>query len=214
MKFHSPCRWARAKVGLTLNNMDKNLVVAITGGLGSGKSQALLTLKNAGYHTISCDEITNELYNDKKVIKRLAKMFPNAKRGFIFLRVDKKEIAKTVFSNPQKLASLTEFLTPLILKQSLLRAQKNDGVTFIEVPLLFETNAQDNFDKVLVIKRQLTERINSVMKRSNLTKEQVLERINAQFDYDNNDLENCVIINNDDSIESFRQAVMDFAKSL
>ena len=95
-----------------------------------------------------------------------------------------------------------------------MRAQKNDGVTFIEVPLLFETNAQDNFDKVLVIKRQLTERINSVMKRSNLTKEQVLERINAQFDYDNNDLKNCVIINNDDSIESFRQAVMDFAKSL
>jgi archaellum component FlaF (FlaF/FlaG flagellin family) len=54
-----------------------------------------------------------KLYNDKRVIKRLAKMFPNAKRGFIFLRVDKKEIAKRaayetlrMFFNKEKVAPI------------------------------------------------------------------------------------------------------------
>ena len=84
----------------------------------------------------------------------------------------------------------------------------------MEVPLLFECGYQDKFDGVIVISRKLDDRINSVKKRSNLTKEQILARINAQVDYSKMDLSNYKVILNDGDKLALENAILDYVKTL
>ncbi len=187
--------------------MKDNYLIAVTGGIGSGKSMVLSIIKDLGYPTLSCDQVTDEVYKKPFVKRFLSKMFPNAKTGRLFIKIDKKIIAKEVFSSKQKLKQLTDFLTPIILEQTLKKARKIQGKVFVEVPLLFECKAQDKFDKIIVVKRNLNSRIESVMARSNLIKEQVLERINSQFDYDGADLSCYSVLINDGDIKSLEEKV-------
>ena len=172
-------------------------LIAITGGIGSGKSYLLSILKEMGEQTISCDEITNWLYQTPEVIKTVGKMFPRAKKGFFEKSLDKKIIAKEVFADKQKHKELTDYLTPIILQESLSQAKKMQGRVFVEVPLLFECEAQGHFDKIVVVVRDKDQRIQSVKQRSKLTEEEVLQRMQTQFDYDGADLSKYVVIVND-----------------
>ncbi len=187
--------------------MKDNYLIAVTGGIGSGKSMVLSIIQDLGYPTLSCDQVTDQVYKKRQVKSRLAKMFPNAKTGRLFIKINKKIIAKEVFSSKKELKQLTDFLTPIILKKTLKKARKIQGKVFVEVPLLFECKAQDKFDKIIVVKRDLEKRIESVMKRSNLTKTQVIERINSQFDYDGADLSSYQVLVNDGDIKSLEEKV-------
>ena len=69
-----------------------NKLIAITGGIGSGKSFALSILKNEGFITLSSDIITAELYEKRKIKLILKKMFPSAVKGLFNLKIDRKEI--------------------------------------------------------------------------------------------------------------------------
>jgi dephospho-CoA kinase len=184
------------KRGLTQNKM-KTTLIAITGGIGSGKSYLLSILKKMGEQTISCDEITKWLYQTPQVIKTVGKMFPSAKKGFFKKSLDKKIISQIVFTDKQKHKELTDYLTPIILQESLSQAKKMQGRVFVEVPLLFECNAQGYFDKVIVVKRDKDARVQSVIDRSKLTEEEVLQRMNNQFDYESADLSNYIVVFND-----------------
>lgn len=193
---------------------NKSFLVAITGGIGSGKSAALKYLQSMGLQTLSCDEITRQSYDFPKIKRWLIKQFPEAVKGKIFKKVDKSLVAKIVFADKEKLAMLTDFLTPVILEETLRQAKRLKGYVFIEVPLLFECNKANCFDMVIVIKRAISERIESVMSRSNLTKEQVLKRINAQFDYENADLTPYTVISNDGTEEELTQKIKAIVKDL
>ena len=194
--------------------MKTKKLIAITGGIGSGKSFALSVLKKAGYQTLSCDEIVGELYQRHTIKRLLKKMFPSAVSGYFNLVIDKTEIARLTFNDKEKHAELTNAITPLVLKEIEKRAKKMHGLIFVEVPLLFERSYQDQFDGVLVIMRDKTARIESVKARSNLSTEQVLARMNNQVDYDAIDLSSYSVINNDGDKESLEKTVLSIAKSL
>ncbi len=189
-------------------------VIAITGGIGSGKSKVIERLKNLGLKTLSCDVITREMYDVPKVKRWLIKQFPEAVVGKIFKRVDKSLVAKTVFADKEKLQALTKFLTPIVLQECLKRAKRLKGFVFVEVPLLFECDKAYSFDKVIVITRELESRIKAVTERSNLSREQVLERINSQFDYSSADLSEYTVISNDGTIDELNEKINDVIKNL
>ena len=189
-------------------------LVAITGGIGSGKSLALSTLEKAGYRVASSDLITAELYNKRAVLRKVKKLFPFAVSGIFKLKVDRKKISNIVFNDKTQLKKLADLITPLVVKEIEKRAKKVKGKFFAEVPVLFEYEYQNRFDKIIVISRPLENRIESVKKRSNLTKEQVLERIKNQIDYENTDLSNYTVIANDKDLCSFEQKVLQTAKEI
>ncbi len=194
--------------------MKTKKLIAITGGIGSGKSFALSVLKTNGYQTFSCDTIVSELYQKHSIKKLLKKMFPTAVSGCFRLVVDKSEIAKITFFDKKKHAELTNAITPLVLKEIQTRVKNLQGVIFVEVPLLFECSYQNEFDKVLVVVRDKNARIESVKARSNLSTEQVLARMNNQVDYDTIDLSNYIVINNDGDKQNFERKILEIAKSL
>ena len=193
---------------MTKNGQSKNKVIALTGGIGSGKSQALKILEQAGETVLSCDSITAELYNRADVMAWLVQKFPDCIMDD-GITPDKKKISSVVFANKSKLAQLTDFLTPLVLDECLKRAKAFNKRVFVEVPLLFEQKAQNFFDGVIIVTRDRTERIKSVMARNNLTEQQVLERISSQFDYDSADLST-----NDGSLEQLKDNLLTTINSL
>ncbi len=177
--------------------MTQNKLIAVTGGIGSGKSTALGIIEKMGHSVISCDQITKELYGKRWVLKEIKKLFPYAVTGKIFLKVNKVKVAQQAFTDSDKYARLTGYLTPLIFAEAIKKASKLRGNVFVEVPLLFELNYHNKFEKIIVITRKLEDRISSVMARSNLSREQVLDRINKQVDYSKLDLTNYITVNND-----------------
>ncbi len=191
------------KLGL----MQNKKLIAITGGIGSGKSQVLKIMQKLGYNTLSCDKITTELYSCPKIKRKLKKAFPNAVSGFIFLKVDKGVIANAVFSDTEKMEKLNAILLPPILERVFKRAKNLTPPVFIEVPLLFEKNLTDRFDHAIVVLRALESRIDSVISRSNLTRNQVELRIKNQFDYDNSDFSAFSVIHNDGDLLALEEKV-------
>ena len=189
-------------------------LIAITGGIGSGKSFALSVLLDAGFSVLSSDKITAELYEKRKVKLTLKKMFPSAVKGFFNPKIDRKAISKIVFSDKQKLKELTITITPLVIKEIKERAKKISGILFVEVPILFECGYQNEFDAVIIINRPIKERIESVKTRSNLTESEVLDRIKNQFDYQNSDLSSYILLNNDGDKDQLKEKLIKIIKNI
>ncbi|MBR5388251.1 MAG: dephospho-CoA kinase [Clostridia bacterium] len=181
--------------------------IAITGGIGSGKTVAVSALKKAGIKVVNCDEVVKKLYKNRAFLKELKKIFPDEIKGRIFLKADKKKIAEKAFSDDKVYKLLTETVTERALSVALLRAEKND-LSVVEVPLLFETKAEKYFDRVIVIKRDLKDRIESVKKRSDLSEEEITARIKAQFDYEKKDLSRYIVLENDRGKEELAEKVL------
>lgn len=184
--------------------MKKNKIIALTGGIGSGKSSALNYLKSQGFDTLSCDDVCRELYKKHKVKRQIQKMFPNAVDGRVFLKINRAVLAETVFDDDKKYNLLYSYTTPLILKATLKRMKKFKNDAVIEVPLLFECTASEHFDGVIVILRDKQKRIFAVTERSALTEEQVEKRMARQIDYDGCDFSKySVVYNNGSKVELF-----------
>lgn len=182
----------------------KKLKIAVTGGIGSGKSKALQILSEKGYPTFSCDEIYKSIINTKEYVMLVEKHFPTCVTSG---KIDKTKLAQVIFEDPQKRSTLNEIAHPLILKSlfdQMLNA--NSQITFAEVPLLFEEGLEGRFDGVIVIKREISERIKAIQLRDNISKEAAEKRIFSQFDYYTKDAIqrfqkcNAIVIENNDNI--------------
>ena len=193
--------------------MDKKLI-AITGGIGSGKSLVLDTFNKLGYPTLSSDKIVKDLYKKPYVKRLLKEIFPTAVKGEKKLRIDYKALSKLAFSNKENNQQLTKAITPLVLDEILRKAERYKNTTFVEVPLLFECGFEDRFDKTIVVLRDKNKRIESVKTRSNLTEQQVIDRMTFQVDYDKNDLSKFIVIVNDKGKEEVEKNVLEILKEL
>ncbi len=187
--------------------------IAITGGIGSGKSLVLSILESLGYKTLSSDKIVAKLYEKRKVKKLVKTLFPTAVKGKLKLTLDKKELAKLAFSSDFQHEKLTKAITPLVMLEIDKLTKKQTGIYFVEVPLLFECGYQDLFDEIWVITRPLQDRIASVKARSNFSEEQILARIAKQVDYDKLDLSNYTVIQNVASSDQLKKLINDILKN-
>lgn len=169
-----------------------NLKIAITGGIGSGKSTVASVISELGYPVISCDNVYGQLLESEMFIKSLEKEF-----GEIIHcgKLDRKKLADIVFSDEKKLQRLNDITHPLIMEE-VFRLMSGNKVAFCEVPLLFESGYEKYFDKIIVVFRNRSERIKSVVNRDNISESAVLSRIYSQFDYDSGDLSKYYVIRN------------------
>lgn len=186
--------------------MKQNKVfVAITGGIGSGKSSALACIKSMGYPSFSADEFGRGIYKEKTVFEETARAFPHCiKAG----EVDRKMLAETVFSDPEKLKNLNAITHPAIMKKMFAEMERAEGrLVFAEVPLLFEEGYESLFDEVIVLVRAAEERIGAVAARDGISREDVSSRIKNQWDYEKNLPAGHTVIYNEGDIGSLDRQV-------
>ena len=137
--------------------MARPIAVAITGGIGAGKSEALASFRRHGAATVSSDEIVHRLLRDDPVIgKTLVERFGDRildEAG----QIDRSAIAEIVFADREALEWLESLLHPLVVQEYLewreqLAALPNPPpLTATEVPLLYEVGGQERFDAVVVV---------------------------------------------------------------
>ena len=184
-------------------------MIAITGGIGSGKSTALHIFEKMGYPVFSCDEIYREVIQSPSYIEEISQNFPEC---IIDGKIEKKRLAEIVFKNKEKLLILNNIAHPLIMECLLKNMQEcQHTVVFAEVPLLFEGNFEALFNEVIVIMRDKEQRILSIMRRDNISRVEALSRIATQFDYDNASerFKNCnaIVLQNNGSPEDLKEKI-------
>jgi dephospho-CoA kinase len=131
------------------------LAVAITGGIGAGKSEALAAFARHGAATISSDEVVHELYADADVSEALRKRYGDG--IFDGDQVIRAALGAIVFADRSELAWLERLLHPKVMarteawRQALAALPDPPALAVNEVPLLYETDSEDRFDVVVVI---------------------------------------------------------------
>jgi dephospho-CoA kinase len=136
---------------------ERPLAVAITGGIGAGKSEALASFGRQGAATVSSDEIVHRLLRDdegvrKALLDRFGERILDGAGG-----LDRAAIAEIVFPDPEALQWLEQLLHPLVTREyldwreQLGRLEHPPAVCVTEVPLLYEVGSQDRFDAVVLI---------------------------------------------------------------
>lgn len=191
-------------------NRENSLKIAITGGIGSGKSTVCRMIRAAGFPVFSCDEESKQLWKEESYLKKLAILFPNAVENGT---VDRKKLSETVFRDREKLQELNHFSHPLIMDR-ILRKMESESIGFAEVPLLFEGGFESLFEKVVVVFCPTEDRIEAVCKRDGLSRENVIDRIKNQIDYEKILQDGHTVIYNDGDEEALQQKVDRFLASL
>ena len=137
--------------------MSAPLAVAITGGIGAGKSEALAAFARHGAATVSSDQIVHRLLReDADVRETLLERFGD---GILdeANQIDRSAIAEIVFPDPEALDWLERLLHPLVSREylewreQLGRLPNPPAVCVTEVPLLYEVGGQERFDAVVVV---------------------------------------------------------------
>jgi dephospho-CoA kinase len=133
------------------------IAVAVTGGIGAGKSEALAAFARHGAATISSDEIVHHLLRDdpevrRALLERFGKQILDEND-----EVDRSAIAEIVFADREALDWLEGLLHPRVVeeymqwREQLAELPSPPSVSATEVPLLYEVGGQDRFDAVVAI---------------------------------------------------------------
>lgn len=174
-------------------------IIALTGGIGSGKSTVADIIRSLGYDVFDCDEITREitltesfLFDARKVDERFVKLV-DGKPVY-----DRKAVSGIVFSDEKKLEKLNSLIHPRVFERlkELKESAKGD-ICFCEIQLLFETQSENRFDGTIIVVSDLKRRTERIEKRNGFTKEQVLAIMSMQTDYDKIEKDKYVVIDND-----------------
>jgi dephospho-CoA kinase len=132
------------------------VAVAITGGIGAGKSEALRAFARNGAATVSSDEIVHHLLRRAEVRDLVVERMGN---GIVSPdgEIDRGALATVVFNDREALGWLEQLLHPLVSveylrwREQLAELADAPHVSVTEVPLLYETGGEERFDKVVLI---------------------------------------------------------------
>lgn len=153
--------------------------IAITGNIASGKSQVENYLKDK-YPVIDTDNISHYLLD--KLQDKIIEVF-NDYDITENNKISRKKLGSIVFKNEILRHKLESIIHPEIDVEINKFFQDNifSNFVFVSIPLLFETHLENQFDKIICVCANDELRLERLIKRNNLTKEEALYRINSQM---------------------------------
>ena len=156
-------------------------IIGITGGIGGGKTTLSNRLRKAGYPVYDTDLEAKRLQNeDPELIAAIKDLLgPDV---YVDNSLDRPAVAARVFSNQTLLGRLTRLVHPVV-KRDFMKwvSLQQSPLVFIESAVLFEGGFDTLTTKNIVVTAPEEIRIERVMHRDQLTREQVVKRINNQL---------------------------------
>ena len=155
-------------------------VIGLTGGIGSGKSTLLKWFQMKGVPCFESDAVGRELLNSSlrdSVILRFGEDI------YFDGILDRKKMAKKVFGDKKALSDLNKIVHPAVNEAFNNFIEKNQNAPFIinESAIIFETGKYKDFYKVILVISPKNVRINRIILRDNVNKENVLSRMKHQL---------------------------------
>ncbi|WQT35434.1 dephospho-CoA kinase [Helicobacter pylori] len=189
--------------------------IALTGGIGTGKSTTIKILESQGYHILDADKIAHQLLQERRF--EIAQHF-----GSDILEKDilnRKKLGAIVFQNTNELKWLEDFLHPLIRECMLQKAyelEKNHQAYFLDIPLFFEVGGKKCYpvSKVVLVYAPRTLQIERLLERDKLKEAEILQRLACQMDIEQKRTMSDYIIDNSSSLKDLNKQVERFSKTL
>ncbi|MEC5146236.1 dephospho-CoA kinase [Chitinophaga sp. 212800010-3] len=159
------------------------LKIGITGGIGSGKSTVSKIFELLGVPVYYADDRAKDiLISDTELIAQVKQHFGERiydENGML----DRKQLGSIVFNDKDKLALLNSLVHPATIRDSDQWASRQHSPYVLkEAALLFETESFHHLDRIIGVFAPQPLRVHRVMKRDNVTRNEVLTRIYKQID--------------------------------
>lgn len=181
----------------------------MTGGIGSGKSEALKIFESLNIKVIDLDKISKEITEtNHQAIKDIKSAFGN-----VFdkdNRLDRKKLRELIFSDKNQKVHLEKILHPKILEEvkKKLNALSDESYVVIDIPLLFETNQYTSLiSRSLVIDCEANDQIERVKKRDGIDTSIIQSIMDQQIDRRSRIEKGDDIVLNDGSIEKLTESI-------
>lgn len=188
---------------------EKKFLIGICGSIASGKSEACKMI-NDQYPVYNCDIEAKKCYNkDHELYHDIISLL--GEDVVVNDHVDYHMVSNKIFNNEKLLKQLEDIIHPYILKEIL---KLDNKINFVECSILFEKNWQQYFDETIYITCDQDIAINRCLNNRHMTKDDVLARLNKQYDQSIACKYATYIINNNGSIEQLKENVDRIIKEL
>lgn len=181
-------------------------LIALTGGIGSGKSTVLNEFKKLGAFIISCDEISHRIMlPGGSAYREVREAF-----GDVILtangEIDRKKLASIVFSDNKKLEIINGITHRLIYSEIKKQTENvTAAVICVEIPLLFTTECPLDIDYRIAVIADDDIRIERVIKRDNVSCEDVKVRMEKQLSNDEMSKKADFVIENNGDMKALKE---------
>ena len=188
------------------------MIYGLTGGTGSGKSTVAEYLKEFGCTVVDADIIARSVTEKgSEVLKKLSDEFGQEiidENGELI----RKKLGSIVFQDSEKLEKLNEIMRSSLdekFEKALRQASEERlyGKVFFDAPTLFESKREHFVDRIWVVIADRNTRIERIMKRDGLSREEVEKRMQNQLPDDVKAARADVVIYNDGSLDELREKV-------
>lgn len=173
---------------------------ALCGNIASGKSTVQKLLENQGYRVLDTDKVAHELLTVNN-----SELFLEFKKFDVFENGEfsREKLGKLVFTNKEIKQKLENILHPQIREKikEFFEQNQNEKYLFVGIPLLFEANMTDLFDKIIFIYADDDIRLKRLLLRNGYSVEYAKARLNSQMRQEEKAQKSDYVIYNNGSIE-------------
>lgn len=173
---------------------------ALCGNIASGKSTVQKLLENQGYRVLDTDKVAHELLTVNN-----SELFLEFKKFDVFENGEfsREKLGKLVFTNKEIKQKLENILHPQIREKikEFFEQNQNEKYLFVGIPLLFEANMTDLFDKIIFIYADDDIRLKRLLLRNGYSVDYAKARLNSQMRQEEKTQKSDYVIYNNGSIE-------------
>lgn len=156
--------------------------VAVTGGIGSGKSVVCKVFQHLGIPIFNADFQAKQLMQNDPVIKNMLLEYFGTDIYRSNGELDRKKLAKIIFNDQFALQKVNQLVHPAVYNAfQQWASQQVSRYVIQEAAVIFENNHQQRFDKIITVTAPNDLKINRTMQRDNIPREAVLQRIQNQL---------------------------------
>ena len=185
------------------------MIVGLTGGIGSGKSVAGDFFIELGIDVIDADHVSKNILDDNESAKKLFLEHFGEKFIDNNNNVDRALLRDEIFKNEDEKEALESIIHPLVREEIFNFIENSNSVyKIIMVPLIYETNSQDFYDKIVVVDCKEENQIIRASKRDNKTKNDIINIMKNQASSDERMSIADEVIKNDSSLDDLKKQVI------
>lgn len=159
-------------------------LIGLTGGIGTGKSTVARILRLRGYEVYDCDLEAKRLMDESQEVRRSLRDHWGEEIYSARGELDRRKVAQYVFADRREKAWLDSLVHGLVRddvkRWADTHTDYSHDTVFVESAILFTSGLADMCQEVWEVTAPIDIRVERVMKRSGLTREQALARIDAQ----------------------------------
>lgn len=160
------------------------VLVGITGGIGSGKTEVCRILEKEGFKVLYADQMAKDLYTtDKKLVEKIVKMLGKKVLNFKN-KLSLSKLKKEIFSSEAKYKKFTKLVHPAVIDalKKEIKSMKEEKIVLVETALAFESGMDNDLDYVIMVYANRKNRMARIRLRDEATFKEIETIMHFQLD--------------------------------